>query len=151
MPESNRPDRPTRKNGRPPAPGMRFGRGVFGWVLFILLAIMLFVLVQGKNRQSHTIPIGDFWTLLVADQVQTVTIEGDELVGDFKADQQVPNVGKVKSFRSQIPTGNSNDWRFTRDILDHKGTAAVNVENSQNLILQVLIPLIPWLLIFGFI
>src|SRR3954462_8663989 len=131
---------------------MRFGRGVFGWVLFILLAIMLFVLVQGKNRQSHTIPIGDFWTLLNADQVQTVTIEGDELVGEFKTDQQIPNiVGKVKSFRSPIPTGTSTDWQFTRDILDHKGTAAVNVENSQNLVLQVVIPLIPWLLIFGFI
>src|SRR6476660_5864471 len=104
MSESNRPERPTRKNGRPPAPGMRFGRGVFGWVLFILLAIMLFVLVQGKNRQSHQIPIGDFWTVLNADQVQSVTIEGDDLVGEFKSEQQVQNIGKVKNFRTQIPT-----------------------------------------------
>src|SRR3954468_8072939 len=111
MPESNRPERPTRKNGRPPAPGRRFGRGGFGWVLFILLAIMLFVLVQGKNRQSHTIPIGDFYTALNADQVQGVTVEGDELVGDFKAEQNIPTVGKVKSFRTNVPTGNSADWQ----------------------------------------
>jgi cell division protease FtsH len=130
---------------------MRFGRGVFGWVLFILLAIMLFVLVQGKNRQSHQIDIGDFWTYYTADQVQSVTIEGDELVGEFKSEQQIPNIGKVKNFRAPVPTGNSADWNFTRDILEHKGTAAVKVENSQNLLLQVLVPLIPWLLIFGFI
>src|SRR6476620_9557540 len=152
MSESNRPERPTRKNGRPPAPGMRFGRGVFGWVLSILLAIMLFVLVQGKNPQSNTIPIGDFWTLLNADQVQTVTIEGDELVGEFKSDQQIPNiVGKVKSFRSPIPTGTSTDWEWVQSLARKSGSAVLRAENNQSIVINILVPLIPWLLIFGFV
>ena len=41
-----RPERPQRKGARPGGPannGLRFGRGLFGWVLFIGLAIMLFM------------------------------------------------------------------------------------------------------------
>ena len=44
------PDRPPRKEGRgnPPNGPMRLGRGMFGWVLFIGLAIMLFLFIYGK-------------------------------------------------------------------------------------------------------
>ena len=50
-----RPERPNRKTPRPGSPnsgnnGMRFGKGLFGWGLFIGLAIMLIILV--KNHQT---------------------------------------------------------------------------------------------------
>ena len=65
-----RPERPNRKPGRnqPPSGGMRFGRGLFGWVLFIGLAIMLFMLLNNmKGRQSTVISLSDFYKNLTQD------------------------------------------------------------------------------------
>ena len=48
------------------------------------------------------------------------------------------------------PNATSN-WDFTAWLLDHRGTADVKVDNNQNLLINMLLPMIPWLLIFGFI
>src|SRR5262245_28476697 len=164
MSEPNRPDRQPRKNGgaggngggtgggRNNPSGMRFGRGIFGWVLFILLAVMLFVLVQGKNRQAQHVDLGDFDTMLQQGYVKELTIQGDEITGEFTKPFSAPPDGhSITSFRTELPTGNGNEWAFTRDMLAKRGNAKVKVENSQNLLIQVLVPLIPWLLIFAFI
>src|SRR5690349_17450678 len=57
-----RPDRPQRKGARPGGPGnggLRFGRGLFGWVLFIGLAIMLFMLLSKQGGPSRTTPLSE--------------------------------------------------------------------------------------------
>ena len=82
-----RPDqKPKRK---PPANGtgggMRLGRGVFGWVLFIGLAIMLFVLVQQQRNTRDDIPISEFYSLVKDGKVRSVTVQGDELLGELTA------------------------------------------------------------------
>src|SRR5687767_16030740 len=63
-----RPDRPQRKGGgRPGGPGnggLRFGRGLFGWVLFIGLAIMLFMLLNKQGGTFKTIPLSEFMNIL---------------------------------------------------------------------------------------
>src|SRR3954468_13686417 len=109
-----RPDRlPPRKNGRNPlgnsgggpgAGGMRFGRGVFGWVLFVLLAVMLFVLVNQNRRSHQDVDIGTFITALKNNQVKTVTIDGDELSGQFTGEIAAANSRgeKVEYFRTHI-------------------------------------------------
>jgi cell division protease FtsH len=160
-----RPDRlPPRKNGRNPlgnagggggagGGGMRFGRGVFGWVLFVLLAVMLFVLVNQNRRSHQDVDIGTFITALKNNQVKTVTIDGDELSGQFTGEIAAANSRgeKVEYFRTRIPTG-SADWKLVTDIYERSGgTAQIKVENSNNLLLQFLLPLIPWVLIFAFI
>ncbi|MGH7179136.1 MAG: ATP-dependent zinc metalloprotease FtsH [Tepidisphaeraceae bacterium] len=147
-----RPDRNSRRTGRPPAGNMRFGRGVFGWVLFILLAVMLFVLVQSHNRSATHIDLDRFWTLLNEHKVKEVTIEGDEVSGELQPGAYLLDGHDVKAFRTTLPQNNSTDWKFTQALLDAaKGSAKIRAENNQNLVLQVLVPLIPWLLIFGFI
>jgi len=152
-----RPEKPVRKNSRPqpPAGGMKFGRGLFGWVLFIGLAVMLVMLINSKNKTAISIPLSEFTTRLERDLVQEVVIEGDEIRGTFKGDgEMVSTPGgavKVKSFQTAVPIGTSTNWDFTQWVLDHRRNAQVNVENNQNLLLQVIVPLIPWILIFGFI
>src|SRR3954470_18182822 len=62
-----RPDRPQRKGARPGGPGnggLRFGRGLFGWVLFIGLAIMLFMLLSKQGGTYKTIPLSEFMNVL---------------------------------------------------------------------------------------
>ena len=53
---------------------MRVGRGVFGWVLFVGLAIMLFMLFSQNRRTYHEIDFTVFTTQLKADKVNEKTI-----------------------------------------------------------------------------
>src|SRR5687767_9704946 len=95
-----RPDRPgNRKNGgggsgnggRQPNgnSGLRFGRGLFGWVLFIALAVMLFMLLNKGSTQYASIPLSEFTTRLQQDRVETLTIETDKLLGQFRGDGEL--------------------------------------------------------------
>src|SRR5215207_9154460 len=101
-----RPDRPgNRKNGggggggnggRQPNgnSGLRFGRGLFGWVLFIALAVMLFMLLNKGSTQYASIPISEFESRLKQDRVETLTIETDKLLGQFRGEETIGPKGE---------------------------------------------------------
>jgi cell division protease FtsH len=149
-----RPDRQPRKNGRPPAGngGLRVGRGLFGWVLFIALAVMLFMLLNKSQQQFAPVPLSDFISRLQDDKVSKLTIDGDKILGEFTKPEPIGEKGQsVGKFQTALPAGSSQTWELTKYILDNRKNAEVNVENSPNLLLNILVPLIPWLLIFGFI
>ncbi len=150
-----RPERPApgKKNGRPnPAGnGMKFGRGLFGWVLFIALAVMLFVLLNQGNRDQPRIAYSEFESRLEADKVAHVEIEGDKLIGEFSNPESIDgNATAVKQFVTELPAGAVASGMYER-ILDKGKNAKIDFRNNQNLLLTILLPLIPWLLIFGFI
>ncbi len=119
-------------------------------MLFILLAVMLFVLVQGKNRAVERLDWGVFWTLLTNNQVRELTIEGDEITGELRDKYSAADGRQVTHFRTAVPVG-SADYSMLKDITANGGQTSIKVENSQNILIQVLVPLIPWLLIFLFI
>jgi cell division protease FtsH len=149
-----RPDKTPRKNGRAPsAPngGMRFSRGVFGWVLFVVLAIMLFMLLNQGKKNEQKLNIGDFATELKAGRIKSVTIESDEIHGETTTEIPSPDGKGSRFFHTEIPTGVANDWGFTQWVLDNKGAASVDVTNGNNVLINLIVPLVPWLLIFGFI
>src|SRR5687767_5549750 len=78
-------------NGRQPNgnSGLRFGRGLFGWVLFIALAVMLFMLLNKGSTQYASIPLSEFTGRLQADRVKTLTIEGDKILGEFRGEELI--------------------------------------------------------------
>ncbi len=155
MSEQQNPERPPRQNGRPGGPngGMRFGRGpIFGWVLFIGLLVVLFLILQNKDKSRTTIPISDFKSNLVDGKVKTLTIGTDEVTGEFTAPVIIPGKNeKVTHFRTTVPNGATGTWDFTQWVLEHAPQSQVNVEGNPNILINLLVPLIPWLLIFGFI
>src|ERR1700692_4662602 len=108
-----RPEKTPRKNGGPattPNGGMRFSRGVFGWVLFVVLAIMLFMLLSQSKKNEKKVNLGDFTTYMKTGKVKSVTIEADELHGEFN--QEMTDGDKsVKYFHTPIPAGVPNDWK----------------------------------------
>ncbi len=153
-----KPERPQQPKQRRPGTangGLRFGRGLFGWVLFGALAIMLFVLLRQQRNQYATISLNEFYDKLKTDKIDTVKIEADEVMGKFRGTETVSSNPheKVSFFRTSIPSGmGSASWDFVKDIIEKaSATTRVEVENNNNLILQFVLPLIPWLLIFGFI
>jgi cell division protease FtsH len=155
MSDQRSPDRkPDRKNGRNPlnaaGNGMRFGRGFFGWFLFIALAVMLFMLLQKGSTSYYQIPLSEFVSRLEVDGVKTLTIDGDKIMGEFRKTEAIDDQ-QVGKFQTPLPAGSSQTWELTKWVLENRHNAKVIVENSPNWVLQVIVPLIPWLLIFGFI
>ena len=132
----------------PPPPAMRFGRGLMGWVIFIGVAVMLFVLLQGNRPSSNDISLSEFQQRLQSDQIAELRIEGDRIRGTFHQPYVIKNV-QVKMFSTNLPAGSAP--MMTPWILEHRAHAEVYVDDNQNLLMTLLVPLIPWLLIFGFI
>jgi len=149
-----KPENTPRKNPRgQPAPngGMRFSRGVFGWVLFVVLAIMLFMLLSQGKKNEQKVNLGDLATWLKSGKVKSITIEADELHGEFFSAMTGQDGKSSVYFRTEIPTGVANDWGFTQWLIDNHGAGSLDVSNGNNVLLNLIIPLVPWLLIFGFI
>ena len=146
----NTPRKSTRAQAAPNG-GMRFSRGVFGWVLFVVLAIMLFMLLSQGKKNEQKVNLGDLATWLKAGNVKSITIEADELHGEFFTPMPGPDGKSFTLFHTEIPTGNVNDWAFTQWLIDNHGKGSLDVSNGNNVLLNLIIPLVPWLLIFGFI
>ena len=152
-----RPDRTPRKNGRPTpgagpnGGGLKMGRGLFGWVLFIALAVMLFFILNKNSRGNVTVKLSELRTQLQADNVESVTIDGDTLRGRFKRPvSQSGQQTKVSDFRADVPTG-SQPWDVTKWLMDEGKGADVVAENNTTFLSSILVSLVPWIVLFGLI
>ena len=154
MAEQN-PERPGKKNGRSANNngGMRFSRGLFGWFLFGALCIALFVLLNNQGRSQSQVDLGVVLSEIEGGNIAKLVIsDSGELKGEFTSAVAVGNgQQKVTHFRATIPTGPAVTPIIDR-ILQHRDpTLSLKAEKDQSLLLNVLIPFIPWLLVFGFI
>src|SRR5688500_2729063 len=117
--------------------GLRFGRGLFGWVLFIALAVMLFMLLNKGSTQYASVPLSEFSSRLQQDGVKTLTIEGDKILGEFRKEELI-TIGekgeRVVKFQTALPAGTSTTWEMTEWVLANRKNAEVKVENSPNLL-----------------
>lgn len=153
-----KPDRPNRKPGRP-GPGngnLKYRSGLVGWLLFIGLAVLLVMLVKSGNRSQVKIATGDFWKAFQDDKVLFVKIEGDEVTGKLK-ERGKPlmtvegKTEEVLDFRAEFPTGFMAQGGFQKLLEANKGSTRLEVDNRDSFWVNILLPFIPWLLIFGFI
>ena len=85
---------------------MRVGRGLFGWVLFITLAIMLVMLLKSTSQTYQKVAWSDFESLLHDNRVKEFTIDGDEIKGEVKDNVQIPGApAGLKLFDTEYPAG----------------------------------------------
>jgi cell division protease FtsH len=146
------PDQPQPKSRRTAVAkaGLPFGRGLFGWVLLVALLILVIIFLGRNNKNYVQVRLSDVLPRLEKDQIATLTIETDDLSGTFREAQDIPNIDKkVLNFRTEIPSGPAGWPNFTEYLYRNRGTASVSVDNHDGYLLQVLAPLIPWILIFG--
>src|SRR5438093_2949240 len=109
----------------PVPPQRSFGKGLFGWVLFIGLAIMLFVLLRREGGPFYDLSFSDFTTELTNRNLKTIQIEGDELSGQFL--NPPPYTRGLSRYRTSVPTGMAAQWTFVQWLLDNHGVANVTV------------------------
>jgi cell division protease FtsH len=130
---------------------MKFSRGLFGWFLFGALCILLILLLNRQGSQYQLLDCGQVFTEMKAGNVKTITMESDQIKGDFRLPVALPGISKpVDKYRADVPPGSLSGPLGTW-IIDNRNGANLGAENGQNLLLNILLPLIPWLLIFGFI
>ena len=127
---------------RPVAP-RRFGRSVFGWVLFIGLAIMLFLLLSKQGGQFKSISLDEFVARVEDKRVVSMVIDAGEITG---------RLSDGTEFRTAIPDGLASRWEFIHWLLDKsRGIATVRVQPTNNGVINILLPVVPWAMIFFFI
>jgi len=152
-----KPERPPRKDGRPPGSGgMYFSRGLVGWFIFGVLCISLFYLLNKETRPYTTLNLSDVVGQLKNGNVRVISMETDQIKGEFinptpfAMAQSQSSPQPVVRFRAAIPP-DPDKYSFLIWLLENRGKADILAENNQNLLVSILLPLIPWLLIFGFI
>src|SRR5258706_14431132 len=106
------------------AGGMRFSRGLFGWFLFLALCAALFLLLNNRGGQYITLNYGDVLHELESKNVKLLSMETDQIKGEFRQPVTFPGPGmsSVTRFRADVPPGALSGplgiW-----ILDHRGPA----------------------------
>lgn len=127
----------------------RRSRGLFGW--FVLGALTLAVFLVLTIRPAPTeISLSHFYQLLAAGKIQSITVQGNQIRGML--DSPLPGARSPDvAFRTQLPPGMSASWSFIEWLLENRHGAEVSVDGTENLAATILVPLIPWVLIFGFI
>src|SRR5688572_9439092 len=161
-PQQQRPDRPGRKGraggagngngagGNAAGGGLKFGRGVFGWLLFIGLAVMLFILLSNQSQNFREVAVSDLMTELEKGNVKEMAVDGPEVTGKFDQPFPAESGPPITNFKSTVSSGTAAD-EFIMLALQKRGAAKVAVKDSNSLLVNFLLPFIPWLLIFGFI
>jgi ATP-dependent Zn protease len=125
-------------------------RGLFGWILFATLSIVLFMLLNENRGTFTSIPLSEFYDQLESGNVTSVTITESSVKGHFKSPIN-PHGDSIQDFRADLPTGVSSQWTFAEWVLSHRKGATVQSDNSTNTLTSIIVPLIPWLLIFAFL
>src|SRR5690242_14776284 len=69
--------------------GMRFGRGLFGWVLFVALVVEFVYAPRFNHPDYKPIPVDQFMRAVEEGKVAAVTITGDEVDGEFTEEQSI--------------------------------------------------------------
>ena len=131
---------------------MRFGRGLLGWLLFVAVAALLFIWLKQQATPYQTVAFSTFWQQVEHQNIEKMVIDDSDISGKFRTEQVVPNVvGRVSNFRTYLPP-NFSTWEFLRDLEAKVGTTAeIRAEPTNNILVNFILPFIPWLLILAFI
>ena len=154
MSEPQDPKTPNARRQRTPGNGgMRFGRGVFGWVLFIGVAILLFLYLNQQGKTVQDIDIRTFYEKLDKNQISDIRITGEEVYGQLKQKEPAAeNRPAYDRFRVTFPLMTTSDFAWQHNVLyDKDGSlrmSKVANENQNNLLLNILVPFVPWVIVF---
>jgi cell division protease FtsH len=125
-------------------------------VVVVLIAWYLFQFFTSSNSNASNpnaieVPYSTFYQQVEADNVQSVTFQGQDAYGSFKnAITVTDNSGVSKTGTqfhfTQLPNG---DPKLTALLVQHNVQFQAKPVSDNNVLLSVLFNLLPWLLVFG--
>lgn len=125
-------------------------RGAFTWIVVLGLVLMLLVLFNRGNGAERELSINDFEAHLQNNDVKAITIQGtDSLLVETNRDVGEP---PASLFEVRWPnvTGEFLDFR-DRLLEAQDNTIVLWDKRSNSLLMSIILPMIPWLLLFGLI
>jgi cell division protease FtsH len=131
---------------------MKFGRGLVGWLLFVAVAALLFVWLKQASPGATTISLSDFYHQVTSTNIEKMMIDeaNGYIEGKLKTDSVINNQ-KVSNFRVNMPSQMAS-WDFVKDMLSTTSTTtSISAEPTNNILMNFILPFIPWLLILAFI
>jgi len=149
MAESNGSGPEQSPGKRPAGPSVRMSRNLVSWLVLLGLAMLLVALLNHTLQPSQEISISKFKEWVRDDQVQLVRIKEDGLIEGLRKEPEAPNL--PLQFRVAYPR-EAIDHDFLNEIVEavRKGGGDVKYE-KQNQFVLLLLSMLPWILIFGFI
>ena len=149
---SQLPAQPLSYHAPPPAPpATRRGWGKWlAWTLFVVVALLLFMLLSKQDSAYTKIPFSEFAEHLQKGRVSWVIIEAQEATGQFNSPQTVAGRQRLH-FLTELPDSAVHDWAFAEWLMKNSGGAEIRYRSTHSLFINILLPLIPWLLIFAFV
>ncbi|MBK8267816.1 MAG: AAA family ATPase [Planctomycetes bacterium] len=154
MAESGPPTDPQHNGGTPgrPSPRKKITGGVMSWIGFVLIALMIVMVVMQGYNPPQTLSIDDFFRRAAADQFSEITVKDDALVGKARTDGQGQKVGtKIpKEYRVEYNTVTGVPELVDKLMVICPGTT-IKYQRSNEPIITMLLSIVPWLLILGFI
>jgi cell division protease FtsH len=142
--------------GSGPDGNMRFSRSMLGWILILAIAILIFVVMHGKEG-PQTISFSEFQTNIEQHNIASIVVKEESgyytLTGTAKdkvANQSTQ--GTPSRWMTRIPPSvlDGPGWNILSDMARKNGTQ-IEYEPSNSLVLTILFQLLPYVLIFLFI
>ncbi|MFA5863264.1 MAG: ATP-dependent zinc metalloprotease FtsH [Phycisphaerae bacterium] len=143
-----------RRNGLQGPGGMsplKFSRGGLSWLIFLGLALAMIALLSKNYPKPATLTIDQFYTNLDNANISELVVKDDTVLGKLKTPTG-QKTGTPKDFEVYF-SARMIDSSFIKELTAQcrKTGTSLRVENTDNIFIQVLLPLVPWLVIFGFI
>ncbi|HZL36097.1 MAG TPA: ATP-dependent zinc metalloprotease FtsH [Tepidisphaeraceae bacterium] len=151
------PDRPPQSRPRTAMPNtpIPFRRGLIMWVLFVACAIMLVYFVNHNKPDVTSIGWSEFADRFEHGQVENILVDGNTITGKFVSPQTIPVKGHsevVSKFQTELIDGSAaQGWGFTDWLNKNHHSARVDIVNTNNFLMQIVLPFVPWVLIFAFV
>ena len=151
-PEDQPPNR-NKKGGRgqPPPPRMKMSRGVMSWIGFVLIALMIALVVSQGIQPAESLSIDSFWKKLKAGDFENVVIGDDNISGEYKPNAQGRPHGARPTNNFKVVYRVDRVQELEEQIRKVQPSIPVKYEPSNPAFYNMLINIVPWILIFGFI
>lgn len=148
-PQGGRPKRPPQK-GMPP-PRMKMSRGVMSWIGFLMIAMMIALVVSQGYTSPKEITIDAFWRDAENGKFDKILVKDDEITGTYSATAQgLPQGVANRRFKvayntlGRVPEVEAKIRRTAPG-------AEVTYQPSSAPLMNMLIGIVPWILVFGFV
>ncbi len=150
MTESNDSDpQPQPGSKRPTGPSVKMSRNLVSWLVLLGLAMLLVALLNHTLTTSQEISISQFVALVRNDQVQLLRIKEDGLIEGKRKEPEAPNA--PLQFRVAYPK-EAFSHEFINEMVEAVRKSGGDVKyEKQNQFVILLLSMLPWILIFGFI
>ncbi len=129
---------------------MRMGRGIFGWVLFILFALMLVMLLMQHMDRRQIITMNDFWRFVENDRIESLVIQDNALKGRLTQDTP-KGVDEPREFELKYPPGAIDSTLVSWIREKCRNAKEIKYDETGTMFITLLIQIVPWILIFAFI